>query len=260
MLRNLRWVVAGIAAIVAVCSSPARSSADIQILVQELSASNTVIASSSFSGTPSGNTFFQPFSYSSANPNSMFTLSGTVATNSASGTFNSSLDASFTGGFNSNFNAPAGNTIKITVTDTGFKGNNLPTPLLNTAGASQGFTGGAIEVDSFSRILIPPFTPGTPLGSPTPTASDSVPATPSNNQQTHSNFSGLPGSYAIQQVITIAFTQAPGATIDEESTFGGTAGARIDPSAVPAPGGLALALVGLPLIGLRRALRKRAAA
>jgi hypothetical protein len=53
----------------------------------------------------------------------------------------------------------------------------------------------------------------------------------------------------VQQVLTV--------TVDptSASTFGGSGGANVSP--VPAPGGLALALIGLPLIGLRRALRKR---
>jgi hypothetical protein len=269
LFRNLRWTVAGIAAVVALCSSPARSRADVQILVEELNASGSVVGSSGYTvGTPSGSTtFFQNFSYSS--PNGYFTLSGTVGTNSQLGTINASLSTSFTGGFTSNFNPSQGHTLQIIVTDDGFSGNGQSSTLLNSAGASQGFVGGTIDVASASSVYNPNTSTSVPassttqlasgpsLGGPTPTASDSLPSSGTNNQETQSNISGLPDTYAIQQVINISFTQT--GSIDPDSTFGGTAGARIIPTidTVPAPGGLALALVGLPLIGLRHALRKR---
>ena len=52
-----KWAFAGVAAVVALCSSPARSEAGIQVLVEELNASGTVIGSSSF-------TVPEAFSYS----------------------------------------------------------------------------------------------------------------------------------------------------------------------------------------------------
>jgi hypothetical protein len=259
-------MVAGIATIVALCSSPARSSADVQILVEELNASNTPVAQSAFQvGTPTGSsTFFQSFSYSSAN--GFFTLSGSVGTNSPTGSFASSLDTSFTGAFTSNFQPSQNHSLRITVTDDGFVGNGLPGILLNTAGASQGFTNGQIAVDTFSTVFNPNAPTSVPassttklatgplLGGPTPTATD-IPGGANNNQETKSNISALPGSYAMQQVILVSFSQ-PGSTPDTSSTFGGTGGARLDP--IPAPSSLALAFIGLPLLGLKRALRKRA--
>lgn len=271
LLRNLRWMVAGLAAVVAVCSSPGRSSAEVQILVEELNASAQVVGSSSYSvGSPSGiSTFFQTFSYSS--PNGFFTLSGSTGTNSQLNTLNASLSSSFTGGFTPSFDPTQGHTLRITVTDDKYSGNGNPTTLLNSAGASLGFAGGTIQVDSFSRIYDPTdpgaipasstsaLANGPTVGSPTPTAIDTLPVGDPNLRITQSNISGLPTTYAIQQVINISFIQS--GTIDTNSTWAGSAGARIDPTlAVPAPGGLALALVGLPLIGLRRVIRKRAAA
>jgi hypothetical protein len=271
MVRNLRWTVAGLAAIVAIGYTPARARADVQILVEELTSTGSVFASSAFTvGVPSGSTtFFQNFSYSS--PNGYFTLTGSVGTNSQLGTPNASLTTSFTGGFTSNFNAASGHSLQIIVTDDGFTGNGQPTMLINSAGASTGFIGGTIEVSSSSTILNPDTPSSIPASSttqlatgpliagPTSTAFDSLPSNGNPNQETQSDLTGLPSSYAIQQTIDISFT--PTGTIDTESTFGGSAGARIIPSTasvVPAPGGLALALIGLPLIGLRRSLRKRA--
>jgi hypothetical protein len=266
LLRKLRWAVACLASVVALCASPARSSADVQILVEELNASATVVGSSSFSvGQPSGSTtFFQNFSYSTNG--GFFTLSGETGTNSQLGTRNASLSTSFTGGFTSAFDATQGHTLRITVTDDNYTGHSNLNSLLNSAGVALGFAGGTITVDSFSRVYNPSDSTATPasstsqlaggptVGSVTPTASDSLPTGNSNNRVTQSNVSGLPSTYAIQQVILISFDQT--GTIDPDSTFTGSAGARIDP--VPAPGGLALALIGLPLIGLRRAFRKPA--
>jgi hypothetical protein len=78
-----------------------------------------------------------------------------------------------------------------------------------------------------------------------------------NVPETSLDVSNLPPSYAIQQTITIQITRT--GQLATGATFGGSGGVSIDPmtNAVPAPGGLVLAVIALPLIGLRRALRKR---
>lgn len=267
-LRHLRLVVASLSIVAAICFSPAQSKAEVQILVEELNASSTVVASSAyFVGSPSGaTTFFQSFNYSSASGH--FTLSGQTGTNSHQGTLNASLSTSFTAGFTNNFVAADAHSLRITVTDDEYASNGNPTALLNSSGVAFGFAGGTIQVDSFSRIYDPNAagsTPassmttlanGTTVGGPTPVATDSLPSNASNQRITSADVMGLPSPYAIQQVILISIMQT--GTIDPSSTFTGSAGARVDPTAraVPAPGGLALALIGLPLIGLRRAFRK----
>lgn len=273
-LRQLRWIAAGVAVVAAVCASPAQSKAEVQILVEELDGSNNVFASGSFAvGSPTGaNTFFQNFNYSSANGH--FTLTGSTGTNSHQGTLNASLSTSFTAGFTSNFNAAQNHTLRITVTDDEFTSNGEPTALLNSAGVAIGFAGGTIQVDSFSRIYDPNapgsttansttvLAGGTTIGGPTPVATDTLPTNPMNARITSADVAGLPSPYAIQQEILISVTET--GAIDRSSTFTGSAGARVDPTAridaVPAPGGLSLALIALPLLGLRRTLRKRAAA
>jgi hypothetical protein len=261
LLRHFRWIGAAAVALGAVCSSPARSAAEVTVVVEELSASNAVLSSSTVSGTPTGSTtFFQSFNFSS----SYFTLSGVAGTNSQTGAVNASLSTSFTGGFNSppngSFDQNAGHTLKIIVTDNGYAGNGNPTDLLNTAGASQGFANGSIVVSSSSVGLN--STDSSVIAGPTPTATDTITnGAAGGTQQTLSNVSALPSTYGIQQTISISFVPNPGQNIDTASTFAGSAGARIEPNAaVPAPGGLALALIGLPLVGGRRLLRKRAAA
>ncbi len=266
ILRTFRLLAAAVAV---VCLAPSRSNAEMQILVEELNASSSVVGSSNFTvGTPTGvNTFSQSFSYSS--PTGHFTLDGLLRTNSHLGTPNASLTTSFTAGFTTNYVAIDGHTLRITVTDDGFGSTGASATFTNTAGASSGFAGGTVQVDSFSRLLdsglmtVPAssttnLAAGPTLAGPTATASDAVPDNSGLVDTTTANVSGLPSPYAIQQVINVSITQ--NGTIDQSSTFGGTAGARVEPNApVPAPGGLALALIGLPLIGLRRALRTRAA-
>ncbi|HEY1188802.1 MAG TPA: hypothetical protein VGE74_14200, partial [Gemmata sp.] len=65
---------------------------------------------------------------------------------------------------------------------------------------------------------------------------------------------GLVSPFAIQQTILVSFS----GNIPANATFGATGGASVTSAAVPAPGGLALGLIALPLLGLRRTLRKRA--
>ncbi|MBY0461093.1 MAG: hypothetical protein K2V38_27545 [Gemmataceae bacterium] len=265
--RHLK--LAAVAA-VAFALFPSPAKAEVQILVEELNASSGVVGSSAFSvGSPTGGTtFFRNFTYST--PTGYFTLSGQVGTNSQLGTLNASLSTSFTGGFTSNFKPADGHTLRITVTDDKFTTNGLPTTLVNSAGVALGFAGGTIQVDSFSRIYNPGAAASTPassttalangatIGGPTGTATDTLPLNPSNVRVTSASVSGLPSPYAIQQVVLISFTET--GTIDPQSTFTGSAGARIDPTArpIPAPAGLVLALIGLPLLGARRLLRTRA--
>ena len=269
--RQLRWIAAGLAAIAVVCFAPARSSAEVQILVEELNASSTVVGSSAYTvGSPAGaTTFFQNFSYSS--PTGQFTLNGSTGTNSHQGTLNASLSTSFTAGFTSNFDPSQPHTLRITITDDKFTSNGASAMLRNSAGVALGFAGGSIQVDSFSRIYDPTaagavaasststLADGPTSGGPTGVATDTLPSDPNNTRITSSDVSGLSTPYAIQQVILISVNQT--GSIDPSSTFTGSAGARVDPTtrAVPAPGGLALGLIALPLLGLRRTFRKRAA-
>jgi hypothetical protein len=74
---------------------------------------------------------------------------------------------------------------------------------------------------------------------------------------TTGNIANLPTPYSILQTIFV-YVQ-PTSNINVASTFGGTASTDVitDAVPVPAPGGLALALIGLPLLGLRRAIRRK---
>jgi hypothetical protein len=262
VLRNLRWMGAGLATVVALCASPARSSADVQVLVEELNATSQIVSSHFTTGTPSSAGTVS-FSFSLAS----YTGGGFVTTTSVLGG-TPSLTPSFSGVF-TNAGTAAADTLRITVTDDGFTAAGVSGVLQNQAATSNGISGGGEQVNTFSQIFtVPLSTPassttsvatGTPVVGPTAVASASSPANPSLNPLTSENVSGLPSNFAIQQTLVVSFNQNAGSSLS--GTFGGSGGAfiTVNPAAVPAPGGLALALVGLPLLGLRRALRKRAA-
>jgi hypothetical protein len=258
MLRCVlrRWAAA-LAVVAAVGLGPARSEAGIQVLVEELDSSSHVVGTGSFfSGTPSGSSlFFQSFSFSG----SQYTLSGQAITNSHLGSTPASLSSNF--GVAVLVDNPT-NTLRITVTDDGYTASaGMPATLRNTASVSIA-TDAAAQVDSFSKLLDTPLTfpsdpasgppTGTALGGPTDTATDVRPDTLGVSPVTTAFVASLPAQYALQQVITVSIPD--GVNTPKDTSFNGTAGVTATP--VPAPGGLALALVGLPLIGLRRAFRR----
>jgi hypothetical protein len=265
--RFARRLAAGLAVAAAVCLSPARSKADVQILVQEYTAGpNGALGSlvgQSFTNYNPGQVAaangILSYSYSSAASNSEYVLGGFVSTSSFNPADpNASLNPSFSGGFKSGFTPASAsgplNILKVTVTDDSFNGRGGDRILTND-GAT---TNGTLTVSTYSQILDQLTVPassnasvatGTVIGGPTGETVASRPGSPSDHSTPPVSVSSLPDTYAVQQVLTV--------TVDptSASTFGGSGGANVSP--VPAPGGLALALIGLPLIGLRRALRKR---
>lgn len=269
-----RRLAVGLAAAAGLCLAPARSVADIQVLVEEYDAGGNRVGSSIVSGhpIPSGTAFTQSFNYSS----DYFTLTGTAQTNSNLGTLNGTVNTSFSGGFNGGFEASQGHTVKITVTDDAFTSNGGGVRLTNGASVPLSPEGATLQIDAFSRIYDPASPGAVPAGSTTTLATGTTVAGPTDvatdilqgttpvgnpaQRTTTLTTSGLPNPYAIQQEILVRLTENGPGSILQDDAFSGTAQARVTSApAVPAPGGLALALVGLPLIGLRRVLRKRAA-
>lgn len=237
-LRHTRWLVAGIAAFAGICLSPARSNAEVTILVEELNASGTVVATSGVQslGNGSGSISF----------NGIYFTNGlaTVTTNSDAASPVASLIPGFTGRL---VDVTQDHKLRITVSDDQFQPNGPNGTLKVQVSGSTGFASGAETIVSDTRIY-DPATNATILEvnnliSPDGTLKEKIVGT-----------QGLTDPYAIQQTLTISFSGA----IPANSVFGSTGGASLTSSPVPAPGGLALALIGLPLIGLRRALRKRA--
>src|SRR5215208_3557711 len=88
VLRNLRWMAACLVALAAIGLAPARSNADITILVEELNASGTPLASQLTPLTSSGAANFTGFYFSGL---------VTLSTNSAFASPTASLTPSFSG-------------------------------------------------------------------------------------------------------------------------------------------------------------------
>ena len=137
--------------------------------------------------------------------------------------------------------------------------------MFNNASASSGVAGGTNALTNNSQLLnLPVSVPTTNppsdslLGPATGNATDIRPSgLPS--PQTTANIAALPGAFAIQQTITIRATPTGPNGIDPQSTLGGSASTVVLSSpvpGVPAPGGLVLALIGLPLLGVRRRRKK----
>lgn len=254
-----QWALAGLAA-VATLFSPARSEAGIQVLVEELNASGTIVGTPQFfTGTPSGSIVFsQSFTYSGTQ---LSIVSGGALTNSHLGILPASLSSNF--GVAVLVDNPT-NSLRITVTDDGYSVTSPGGGVLRNSASVSIATDAAAQVDSFSRMLavplLPPASSGTQLadgatiGGPTDVATDVRPDTLGPSPITTANVSNIPNQFALQQTILVSIPV--GFSTPAGTSFNGTAG--VTATAVPAPPALALALIGLPLIGARRAFRKGA--
>lgn len=257
VLSTLRRLTACVAAVVAIALAPSVSRADTQILVQEVDAGGNVIAGSTqiFASTTSvvGLSLSNFTNVSiNANPNSGAISSLTTTVNATP--------------ISSGFNPGIG--LRVVVTSDGFSTPNVggTAVVTNNASASSAIGGGQNMLTSDTQLLTNPLSPsassgtslasGTPLGAATGATSDVRPGG-GVSPQTTSNITDFPATFAIQQTVTARAINVGAGGVSSGSTLGGSASSLVvTTAAVPAPGGLALALIGLPLLGLRRALRK----
>lgn len=240
-LRQLRWITAALAVVAAVAAAPGRAKADVQILVEELN-NGSVVGSMTTTLTGSGTTTFNGTAFTN--------VLVTVSTNSASSGLVASLTPSFSGQLTNAF-SPTASTLRVTVSDNGFSAVGPTGTFKVQTSGSNGFASGTQAVASTTRI----FTPG----SNSTVAGPVELSTPDGTLVTNGAglpVSGLPSPYGIQQTILVSYS----GPVTPNATFGATGGASVtSTAAVPAPAGLVLALAALPVIGLRRTLRKRAA-
>jgi hypothetical protein len=131
--------------------------------------------------------------------------------------------------------------LEIIVTDPDLTQTNAGAPATFTNDASGTFAGGSIVVAGSTTIA----------GTTTDQSS-------SQSNVTNGNVSNLPSPFTITQTLLINVTPPASGAGSFTSGISTVVNTNSIPSAVPAPGGLALALVGLPLIGLRRVLRRKA--
>jgi hypothetical protein len=254
LLRHARALLAGLA----VCFAPSLARADTQILVEEVDSHGNVIAgtaqyfASSTNITTSLSNFASVTITANSNSGAVSSLTSTVnATPIATG-FDSSI------------------ALRVIVTSDGFHtpfagGNAL---VSNNASASSAISGGQNMLTNSTQLLNDPLSPstsstnslatGAPLGAATGAASDVRPGG-GVSPTTTSTVQNFPPDFAIQQEIDVQAINVGSGGIASGSTLGGSASSLVVSAPVPAPGGLALALVAVPLFGLRRALRNRTA-
>ena len=250
-LRKLRWASGCVLAAVAIFAAPSPSQAGTEIMIQELNSSGVAVGPVQvFNGLTSISTATPDFSVVqvTVNPSSLI----------------GSLTTSVTAQTASDFSGSNYYQLQVTVTSDGFM-NNFPGGtgnVTNSAGASTAFqdaSGNSLGnnvVTNQTQLLT--ALGGTDLGTVTPIATDILPVPSSPPTRiTNSTVTGLPGTYAIQQTVTIMAQPTNGETISAGSTLGDTAGSTVAAIATPAPAGLLLGLVALPVVGLRRALRRK---
>jgi len=256
-LRRSRWISACVLALGACIAAPSRSHADTQILIQEVDSHGNPIA-----GTT------QIFASSTNIATSLPNFSAiSITANSNSGAV-SSLTTTVSASPATGFDPTIG--LQVIVTSDGFTTPNTGGTAIvsNNAAASSGISGASNMLSNNTQLLNDPLTTatssstsqatGSPLGAATGAASDTRPST-GVSPTTYSNISNLPGTFAIQQVINVMAVNVSSGGIATGSTLGGSASSLVitSPAAVPAPAGLILGLVALPVFGLRRALRRK---
>ncbi|MDB5308756.1 MAG: hypothetical protein JWO38_2958 [Gemmataceae bacterium] len=256
VLRNLRWLSASVLAAVAMLSAPARSEAGTQILIEEVDNLGNPVPGSA-----------QYFSGTSATFATTNFLNITVTATANSGAV-SSLTTTVSAVPATTFDAT--HSLEVIVTNDSFTTPNVGGTALvqNNAAASSGIGGGQNILTNATQLFNLPLSPdttstsalatGTALGSATGVATDTRPGGGAS-QTTMSNISNLPSAFAIQQTIFVRANPTDPAGISTGSTLGGSASSIVitSPAPVPAPAGLALALAAVPVLGLRRALRRK---
>lgn len=252
LMSQLRWIAACAAVVAAVVASPARSKADTQILIQEVDAANNPVGSLS--------TFFQAGNGSFNLPSSFSTPSFNVTSIGAtpiigldgSGSLSTTVITTPGAAFNPT------HSLRVTVTSDGFLN---PTPggvgtLVNDPGISTSRTADANSNTGTTVLLTGPIGSTTPFDPPLILTDTQF--TGGSDARSDTTVTAVPGQYTLQQTLKITIT--PNGSLN--GTFTDTLSSSLDatppPAAVPAPGGLVLGLVALPLLGLRRTLRKRA--
>jgi hypothetical protein len=257
LLRKSGWLSAGAlaAAILLVC--PSVSHAGISVLVEEVDAGGNVVpgggqaafTSPNLTGTfvinalptPSFRSISVTVNRSTGSPSDLNTITSTV---------NLRPSSVLTGD----------HFLRVIVTDDGFLNSNtggLGT-LTDDAGTSAGIIGGTNTAEVVTQLKTGTLPgPLAGLGDATTGSSNTTPGgIKVNSPPVH--IPSMPSGFGVEQTILIVAHADPtqeGIAIN--STLGGTLSSVITVQSVPAPAGVALALVGLPVLGLRRLLRKK---
>jgi hypothetical protein len=244
VLRNLRLLAAVVLAVVA---TPAVSLAETQIIVSEFDTStNTTVNSQTFTiatlptagspYTPVGGNFrdisLTVTSSSDTGASDFHSLTTTFGAKPTEGTFNPNIE------------------LRVSVVDDGYL-NSIPggsgTLTGNLGNSSGGSVTSVTGTTSLSTGTVGSTTPVETLGPATATSGSGV-ITGS------ANVSSMPGAFALEQTLALRVTSLTSAN----ASFGSTISTFVTTSApVPAPPALFLALAAVPVLGLRRVLRKK---
>lgn len=251
VLRKLRWLSAALLAAVAALAAPSRASADTQILIQEFNSANAQVGATGIftPGTlPGGaNPSYSP-SGSSFNVTSIG-VTPIVSFDQTSTTLSTTVITTPTGSFD------AGNYLKVTVTSDGFVNPNAggTGTLVNDPGISSSRASDTNSNTGTTQLL---------AAGGIPVAGAALSDTESTSQVGASTktVSSLPSPFAIQQTLTIRITPNGGLNGSFTDTLSSSLDTTPPPAtAVPAPAGLLLALAAVPVFGLRRVFRRKAA-
>lgn len=260
MLQQSRWLAVGVLAAVAALATPTRADAAVTILIQEIDAGGNVLP-----GALNSQLFNSPAAVNVQTSN-FGQISVVASSNSATSSPTASISTGFSFLNTSAISASSldGLSLRITVTDSFSRPpGGQPASINSAIGAANGSAGftGILELSNQTDALGTAnnsLTSGTP-----PVATTTSPSGASSGPQ-FLNVSSLPQDFQIEQTITIKLTgngtDVPANQAFSGSVASGTAPPVNPPESVPAPGGLVLALAAVPALGLRRVLRKRAAA
>jgi hypothetical protein len=244
VLRNLRLLAA---VVLAVAGTPAVSLAETQIIVSEFdTTTNTTLNSQTFTiatlptaGTPytpvDGNfrdITFTITSSSGTGASDFHSLTTTFGAKPTTGTFDPNVE------------------LRISIVDDAFLNSNPDgTGVLtgNLGNSSGGSVTSVTGTTSLSTGTIGATTPVATLGPATAVGGSGV-ITGS------ANISNMPGAFAFEQTLALRVSSVS----SSNASFGSPISTFVTPSApVPAPPALFLALAAVPVLGLRRVLRKK---
>lgn len=245
-LRKLRWLATAVLAAAAVFAAPARSSAATQIIVSEFNTATSTTTNSQTFTIATLPTAGAPLTFAGGN---FRDISITMTTSSGAGPADfHSLTTTFgakptTGTFDSNI------VLRLSILDDGFQNSNPDGTAMfsGNLGNSSGGSSTQVTGDTTLTATTPPTTTLGPAS-----AAGGVGVT-----FTAANVSVLPANFSIAQTLELRVS----AITSANASFGSTISSFVStspPAAVPAPPALLLALTALPLVGLRRKLRKTA--
>jgi hypothetical protein len=245
VLRNLRLLVA---AVLAAAGTPAVSLAETQIIVSEFDTStNTTLNSQTFTiaTLPTAGSPYTPVdgnfrdisitvtSSSSTGASDFHSLTTTFGAKPTEGTFDPNVE------------------LRVSVVDDAYL-NSIPGGVGTLSGNLGNSSGGSVTSVTGSTSL----STGT-VGSTSAVATlgPTSAGSGSGTQFSPANISSMPGAFALEQTLALRVTSLT----STNASFGSTVSTFVTTSApVPAPPALFLALAAVPVLGLRRVLRKKA--